>query len=289
MTMRTRAKALAIWLIRLAPPRLPRQIGVFEVGLYVAGGSLEWLRRHSLLLTELERIRSAEQADRLSVLDFGGASGALATTMSLYGRDRAYRVLLADIDTEALAGKDSAIILDPAGSIPLPDDSVDVAVSSDVFEHIPPAERGRWAAELGRVARLGQLHTFPADSADGTWRSTAADVEFDRWYQDTFGERERWTTEHLATNEPTVEEMGALFPGAQVRGFSNIDVWSAMLIDQHSSSTALRRLNFGLRYLLRYRRADRVPPWKAAILSVRSVDRKDHAASTATSKVTPAS
>jgi hypothetical protein len=245
-------------LVRFWRPRLPRRIGLYEVLLYPVIGTLEWLRRHALLIAELERFR--DDRPSLTVLDFGGAGGALARALEVYGRAARYQVVSADIDPAA------QIMLDPDGPIPLPDRSFDVVVSSDVFEHIPAGERGRWVAELERIARLGQVHTFPADDLQGKWAGRSADLAFEAWFRHRYGHAERWTAEHIENGLPTVEEMLALYPGATVTGFANARIWVAMLADQHLSPNPLRRLLFGLRYLIRDRQRDLVGPWKAALL-----------------------
>lgn len=234
-------------------------------------GTIEWTRRHALLIEELERQRAG--AGVLTVLDFGGAGGSLARALRLYGRHQHYRLILADVDRATVERTRidelvvQAIVLDPLGSIPLGDASVDIAVSSDVFEHIPLESRGRWAAELLRVARHGQAHTFPADSRDGLWASTEADRGLDAWHRKRFGKAERWTAEHLSNPEPLVEDMVALFPDCRVRGFANTEVWGEMLRHQLGQVGLLGRVRFGLRYAIALRVADRRPPWKGCLLT----------------------
>lgn len=195
--------------------------------------------------------------------------------MRLYGVSSHYRVVVADVDASELlpafvhdAPLVEAILVDPDGSIPLPDDAVDVATSSDVFEHIAPAKRSRWASELSRVSRLGQIHVFPADSRDGRWASTAADRAFDAWHRARFGEAERWTAEHLAHDEPIVEDMVALFPGCHVQGFANTSVWLEMVKNLFGRGGFVDRARFSLRYLFSLRHRDRHPPFKACMLVV---------------------
>jgi hypothetical protein len=258
-------------LMRLVRPRMPRRIGLFEALAYPWVGSLEWLRRHALLIGELESIRQGAGVATLSVLDFGGGNGSLRHAMRLYGVTRHYRLTLADVDVEAVAAAPrdqsllDAIVLDVSGPIPLDDMSIDVAVSSDVFEHIPPDARRYWIEELGRVSRLGQIHTFPADSEDGRWGSTAADRLFDAWYRDRYGFAERWTEEHLAHGEPSVEEMAGYLPGASTQGFANTSVWLAMVKNQFSAGF-IGRCSFALRYLTTMRKVDSRPPFKGCLL-----------------------
>jgi SAM-dependent methyltransferase len=285
--MRLRLKALARGGLERAvrrglsvprPSADPAPMGIFQILAYPVIGSLEWLRRHSLILAELEGLRLNLGASHLTVLDFGGGDGALARVIRLYGLQDHYRVILADVDEDAVAaaGHDGivagAILIDPSDELAMADAAVDVAVSSDVFEHIPPTERARWLGELSRVARLGQIHTFPADSADGTWVSTATDCALDQWYRQRFGQPERWTADHLMQPEPRVEEMTNLLDAPRVKGFANASVWLDMVKNQLGSRGAVSRIRFSMRYLVRLRRRDIKPPFKGCLLvAVREV------------------
>jgi hypothetical protein len=255
-------------ILRIARPTMPRRLGVFEAVAYSFVGSLEWMRRHALIVGGLERFREQSGRDRLTVLDFGGGGGALASALRLYGRSDDYELVLADLASEVGNAGGRVVVIQPDGGIDLPDDSVDVAVSSDVFEHIEPGRRAHWAAELQRVSRLGQIHTFPANGFDGKWQSTVTDQALDRWYRDRFGKPERWTAEHLAGVEPEVEEMLAHFPGAAVSGFANGAVWLRMLRNQLGPAGPLGRALFAARYLVTLRKLDDRPPFKGCLLTV---------------------
>lgn len=263
--------------LRLMPHRFPREIGLFEALGYPIIGSLEWTRRHAMLLGELERIRLLNGLETLTVLDFGGGRGSLAKAAVLYGLDRHYRFVLADVDAAAINGYASdglvleSLLLDPDGSIPLDRKAIDVAVSSDVFEHIEAGRRSHWAAELARVSRLGQVHTFPADSRDGRWASTVTDRALAAWHRTRFGVGERWTEEHLMGQQPLIEEMTLLFGPCDVRGFANTAVWTAMLHDQLRGGSRFSKLRFALRYLATLRIADRQAPFKACVLTSQRV------------------
>lgn len=247
---------------------MPRRLGWFEAAAYPFVGSLEWMRRHALIISELEHFREQHGRDRLSVLDFGGGSGSLANALRLYGRTDHYELVLADLAPEVAGASGRVVVIDPNGGIPLADDSIDVAVSSDVFEHIAPERRGHWATELQRVARLGQVHTFPANDLEGTWQSTAIDRELDSWHRDRFGVPERWTAEHLSRIQPDVGAMIAHFPDAVVTGFANGPVWLRMLRTQLGGGGMVRRALFSARYLVTLQRFDERPPFKGCLLTV---------------------
>ncbi len=278
MTSPSRARSLIRRLyvdaLRLVPVRLPRQVGLFEALAYPYIGSFEWMRRHLLIIEELERIRVAQQRQDLTVLDFGGADGSLARALRLYRVAGRYRLVLADIDRLAVdaAPIDQLIVrrlVIDRPPLPLPDDSVDVAVSSDVFEHIPPPLRAAWAGELRRVARLGQVHTMPLDSADGRWASSEADREFAGWYRGRYGRDEPWTAEHLAIGPPTATELGGIFGASSLVGFGNVHVWQRFVRDEFTPAPPWRRLAFATSHLAELRTADATPPLKSGLVVVR--------------------
>lgn len=261
--------------VRVVPVlvRWPRGFGLFESFLYMRVGSLEWLRRHRMIIGELERLRKADGADVLRVLDFGGLSGSLAHAIRLYGLTNRYEVHVVDIEKEAIEGVElrpplaGKLAIEPVPPLPYPDRAFDVVVSSDVFEHIPRDMRGPWADELARVARIGQVHTVPCDSSDSRWDSSAVDREFASWYESRFGEPERWTSEHIANGVPTVDELRAAFHPTELSGLANTAIWMDSMRIQNGPPGRLRRLQFVVGYLAR-RKADKRPPFKGCLMVV---------------------
>lgn len=253
--------------------RWPRGFGLFETVLYLHIGSLEWLRRHRLIIGELERMRRAADAERLRVLDFGGLGGSLAHAIRLYGLTGRYEIHVVDIEREAiegiqlrppLAGK---LAIDPAPPLPYQDGSFDVVASSDVFEHIPREMRSEWAHELARVARIGQVHTVPCDSSDSRWESSTVDREFASWYESALGEPERWTVEHIANGVPTVDELTATFHPTDLRGLANTAIWMDSMRVQCGRSGWFGRIRFITKYIA-HRRTDQRPPFKGCLIVV---------------------
>jgi SAM-dependent methyltransferase len=255
---------------RVAP--FPRTWGVYEFLLAVAAGSTEWLRRHQLIVAELEVARVRAGASRLRVVDFGGGRGELRTVLRAYGLGGRHELHLLDIDVEAVDAAElddvlvSKAIIGPEPPLDYPDRYFDIAVSSDVFEHIPPELRAAWARELARVTRLGQIHTMPADDPSGVWASSVADQDLADWYHARFGIEERWTREHIQNGVPTVAEAREIFDQGELRGFANIGVWTESMHQQFGDSGPLGRIRFGLRYLLQLRSADAYPPFKGCLV-----------------------
>jgi hypothetical protein len=255
----------------LVARRYPRRVGLFELS---ALGSLEWMRRHLAIINELQAFRRSIDSGPLEVLDFGGADGSLARALRLYGIAHLYKITVADIEAPPAPPDDAPsegtfLLLDPEGDLPLPDRSVDIVVSSDVFEHIPPELRAGWAAELHRVARHGQVHSVPADDPDGSWASTETDVAFQSWYRGLTGGDERWTSEHLANGVPTIAELQSLFPSATIKGIVNCNVWLHSMHAKYGRKDFAHRVAFVTDYLRRYRRLEDRPPHKNALLVVR--------------------
>lgn len=269
-------RVLLLELLRPRRPRFPRAFGAREAALQSVYGSVEWTLRHLRIVNELEAMRAAGGLERMEVIDFGGASAALAKVLEAFGLGPRYRVFLVDTDRAALSAAPArppvvaSLPLEPDGELPFRDRSVDAVVSSDVFEHIPRGARARWAAECRRAARLGQVHTMPCEGGGGRFAGAAADREFDAWHRERFGAPERYTAEHIENGLPTEEEVRLLFPGARVEGFGNTGVWMELVRRQFTKKTPLGRLLDGAWYARRGRGPDREPPFKNALVVERA-------------------
>lgn len=263
---------LAARVLSALPAGVPEGFGFRQTAAVALCGSVEWLRRHLLLLARLEGLRASARRARLRVLDFGGAAGGLAKTVVLHGLGPRYRIVLSDIDAQALrlAPQASGIALPvrtaAVGGLPFRDGAFDVAVSSDVLEHLPRADRGHWVGELARVACLGQLHTVPCDSEDGSFAGVGGDELFQAWHVQRFGAPDCFTTEHQQRGLPTVRELEELFPGARLTGFANVDVWVELLKDQFLRTSPWGRLCNGLRFKRHWAAQADLPPFKNCLI-----------------------
>jgi hypothetical protein len=104
--------------------------------------------RYQRFQATAELIAGLAQGRSLSILDVGGLDNALAA-------------FLPGHDLRPWGEK----VLSSGGGLRLPDRSQDVVVALDVLEHVPPAERRYFLAELARVCRLACLVGFPIKAA----------------------------------------------------------------------------------------------------------------------------
>ena len=239
--------------------------------MYTTGGSLDFVRRHLAMVNELERIRRELGLASMDILDFGGGHSPLSTFLRLYGLATNYRLAVADIAADAIDAARlepplvSKHLLAQDGSLPFADRSFDVAVSSDVFEHIPPSHRQPWASELHRVVRHAQVHNVPCDGDE--FASSSADAAYQAWHLKHFGTPEPWTAEHLENGVPALAELSGMFPGYEIQGIANADRWLTIMKDEGTNPSAFARLRRGLSYAHSGWRHDRTPPFKAAFVS----------------------
>jgi methyltransferase family protein len=272
---RTTARRLGRLLAR-PMVRFPRRFGLLEIS---AIGSLEWMRRHLAIINALEGIRQDAGATSLRVLDFGGADGSLARALDFYGLANRYRIALVDVDAEYIRQAviappvEDALAIRPNRPLPFNDAVFDVAVSSDVFEHIAPDERDFWAAELRRVSRLGQVHTMPADSPDGRWAASETDRAWELWRRERGLGSDRWTREHLENGVPLISAIEAMFAPCVVTGIANASVWLAAMKAQSQRSSLAARIAFLPYYVIRLRRFESRPPFKNCLVVARAAEK----------------
>jgi len=125
------------------------------------------------------------------------------------------RVIAVDIDMAHLraARMDSRVLPVRAdlAALPFRDGAVDVCVSMDTFEHLPPGTRGAAAAEIVRIlCDSGHaVVSFPA--GDQTLRAEQAIQEAYRAYT---GRSLRWLDEHAAAGLPVPRDLAADFETA---------------------------------------------------------------------------
>jgi hypothetical protein len=139
------------------------------------------------------------------VLDVGGLPGQLRSFLP------GASVVAANIEPPA------DLLLDGDG-LPFKDRAVEVVTSLDALEHVRPAERAGFVAELVRVTGRRLVLCCPLGSPE----HVAAEREVRAWFRDLTGEDHPWLAEHAENGLPTRAELeadlaAATGPGDTVR------------------------------------------------------------------------
>lgn len=122
----------------------------------------------------------------------GGDAGHLAWTGDFFpGRD-------VDVVDTRLADLPRHVAVGEGDRLPFGDREIEVVLALDVLEHVPPAAREDWLAEIWRVAGRWVLLANPF--------ATPGVVEADRWLfdmvRDRWGYDHRFLAEHLGHGHP---------------------------------------------------------------------------------------
>jgi SAM-dependent methyltransferase len=133
-----------------------------------------------------------------TVLDAGGVPGLLVPYLP-----RGARVVTANVEPPA-------DLLVQGVELPVDDGSFDLVTSLDVLEHIVPADRRAFVAELVRAAKDRVVLCCPL----GTPQHQAAEAELLEWYEQATGDRHEWLAEHVENGLPTDDEIRAAFATA---------------------------------------------------------------------------
>ena len=140
-----------------------------------------------------------------------------ATVADVGGRGHELQGLLPRCRVTTLNVEEPCDLLVGPGPLPVPDRHVDLVTSTDVLEHLPPADRPEHLAELVRVARARVVLCFPCGSVakDASERRLGARLE------EEFGVRFDFLDEHLEHGLPRVDDVvaavHAVAPDATVR------------------------------------------------------------------------
>jgi hypothetical protein len=101
------------------------------------------------------------------------------------------------------------LLVDP-GPLPFCDRSIEAVTSLDTLEHVPPADRAAFVAELLRICAERLVLCCPLWSPE----HEASEREMQAWHTERTGEPHPWLAEHLEHGLPKLEDLRAWFAAA---------------------------------------------------------------------------
>ncbi len=134
----------------------------------------------------------------LEIIDLGGHKGK---THEFHPDDK---ITIIDLFDEEYPG----YVRGDATNTKFADKQFDVAVSFDVFEHIPRSRRLPFIKEGLRISKQGMFIAMPVD--DKLHTVSSAEVRLNRYHQSIFKEDHQWLKEHIDYRIPTEEEITEL-------------------------------------------------------------------------------
>ncbi len=143
---------------------------------------IDTLERHLVVARLLDAPRT--------VVDVGGVSGQLGGA-------------LPDTAITAVNVQPPADLLVDPGPLPFRDRSVEAVTSLDTLEHVPPADRGAFVAELLRICAGQLVLCCPLGGAE----HAAAEREMQAWHVRATGAPHPWLDEHLEHGLPELAEI----------------------------------------------------------------------------------
>ena len=154
--------------------------------------------------------------ERLSTV--AGLVGDAATVLDVGGRGAELAALLPDSEVTTVNVEEPADVVVAPGRLPLSDGAAEVVTSTDVLEHISPADRAEHVAELVRVARRRVVLCFPCGSPE----KDAAEREIARRLEG-YGTHLDFLDEHLEHGLPRPADVTAMVLASEPR--ATVTVW----------------------------------------------------------------
>lgn len=113
-------------------------------------------------------------------------------------------IFQSDIEPLKNGNKQKNFFVADATNMPeIADNTFDLVIAMDVYEHIPNSKREFFLNEINRVASIGVLLCFPYFSI----QNQGAEKRANQFYQLMYGKSHRWLSEHLENGLPTIDEL----------------------------------------------------------------------------------
>jgi hypothetical protein len=154
---------------------------------------------------------------QLKILDVGGYKGK---TSEFFPDDEVVVCDLYDVDEKNYVKGDGR-------KLPFKDDSFDVVLTFDTYEHIPREGREVFISELERVSSLGVVLAAPFDNDQGSVSS--AEVDLNDYHKELYGKDHPWLKEHIDYKIPHPSELHKIIGKNSLISTSlnsnHLDVW----------------------------------------------------------------
>ncbi len=175
-------------------------------------------QRYGLVAALLSSVRAEGESFR--VLDVGGRTALLRKFLP------DDQVHLVDIDPSDVEG----LVLGSGAQLPFKDNSFDVVAAFDTLEHVPPALRGAFVSECGRVAKRYVMLAGPYDSP----RVAQAEQYLLDFLKVRLNWEHRYLAEHRENGLPDAVQTRSIFrtTGARVESFGHgsLDRWLLLMM-----------------------------------------------------------
>jgi predicted SAM-dependent methyltransferase len=173
--------------------------------------------RNYFIADGIRHLKKEKGLGRINILDVGGRGGLLSKFL-----DKEDNLTL--LDTRSGAEK-NLVIGDATNMLMFENEEFDVAVSGDVFEHIPSQKRERFIAESLRVSKYLLILATPL--ADHS--VSVVEKNINDYYKYLHKKDHPWLKEHITNKLPTRMEVDNIFkkfklPYSVVYS-NNIDNW----------------------------------------------------------------
>ncbi len=165
-------------------------------------------QRYQTISRLLDEIRMKEKFCKLNILEVG------ANSQKTLGKFTSDDIFYTDLQVpEGFENDPDFFVADATNLKEIEDNSYDVVVASDVYEHIPEEKRSAFINEIHRVSRLAVILCFPIGSPE----VEAAEKKVNEIYKRMFGEDHRWLIEHIINGLPRLNEFEKMLTQSQIK------------------------------------------------------------------------
>lgn len=175
--------------------------------------------RNFIITQIVDQIRNQK---KLKILDVGGRNGSLKFENDDY--------VILDIRTIDNDIEKNCYFQGNAKCIPFKDESFDIVISSDLYEHIPQQDRKIALDEMLRVSKKFIILGAPFYSPE----IEKSEIILNDYYLKLNGEDHPWLKEHIEIGLPDIEEFESILLGKkcsfQKIGSNHLSIWFKILM-----------------------------------------------------------